>query len=182
MRNACCGKMLRMKTHQVYIGMGGNIGDTVTILNRSLEEMRALEEVVNFRCSNFYKTSPVGPVPQDDYVNAVCTFETTLTPTDLHQHLREIEKKLGKFPKPKDHPRVIDLDLLLHGMEVVNEPDLEVPHPKWDERLFVLIPMRELVDQLSFKDQAGRLIKLDLDDVIQNFDNVNDEKLEVIKG
>lgn len=175
-------KMFPMKTYQVYIGMGGNIGDTVSILKCSLNEMNALEGVSGLRCSNFYKTSPVGPVQQDDYVNAVCTFKTVLTPVELHQRLREIEQKLGKFSKPKDHPRVIDLDLLLHGMEVVNEKDLEVPHPKWNERLFVLVPMKELVDRLTFKDSSGEQVTLDLDDVIRHFDNVNNETLEIIKG
>lgn len=170
-----------MKTYQVYIGMGGNIGDTVPILNESLKEMKALDGVTEVRCSNYYRTSPVGPIEQDDYVNAVCTFKTTLSPKDLHRHLRNIEKNLGKFPKPKDHPRVIDLDLLLHGMETVKDEDLEVPHPKWDERLFVLIPMNELVNELTYADLEGNVRTIKLNEVIKNFDNVNNEQLEIIQ-
>lgn len=169
-----------MKTYQVYIGMGGNIGDTVPILNQSLHEIKALEGVTDLRCSHYYRTSPVGPDEQDDYVNAVCTFQTTYTPWELHRQLRVIEKKLGKFPKPKDHPRVIDLDLLLHGMEIVNDQDLEVPHPKWDERLFVLIPMKELVQELTYCDLDGSVHTINLEEVIKNFDNVHDEKLEIL--
>ena len=169
-----------MKTYKVYIGMGGNIGDTVPILNQSLKEMKALKGVSGLLSSNFYRTSPVGPVRQDDYINAVCTFETTLSPEELHCQLRIIEKNLGKLPKPKDHPRVIDLDLLLHGMEVVKEKDLVVPHPKWNERLFVLIPMRELVNQLTYKDFDGHICTINLEEIIEKFDNVNDEKLEIL--
>lgn len=170
-----------MKTHQVYIGMGGNIGDAVPILNESLKEIKALDAVSDLRCSHYYRTSPVGLIEQDDFVNAVCTFKTTLSPKDLYTHLRVIEKKLGKIPKPKDHPRVIDLDLLFHGMEMVKDKDLEVPHPKWDQRLFVLIPMKDLVNELTYVDLDGGVQTIQLDQLINNFDNINNEKLEIIK-
>ncbi|WP_041941899.1 2-amino-4-hydroxy-6-hydroxymethyldihydropteridine diphosphokinase [Waddlia chondrophila] len=166
---------------QAYVGMGGNIGDSIAILNQSLEEMRAIHEITNLRCSNFYKTSPVEAIPQADYVNAVCTFQTSLKPIELHKRLEEIERKMGKLPKPKNHPRVIDLDLLLHGLEVVDEKNLKIPHPKWNQRLFVLIPMRELVSRLAVKNKTGELMTVDLEKMIQHFDNVNNEQLEILR-
>jgi 2-amino-4-hydroxy-6-hydroxymethyldihydropteridine diphosphokinase len=171
-----------MKHHQVYIGMGGNIGDSVHILNLALKEISLLKHIRHLRCSHFYHTSPVSTIIQNDYVNAVCALETKLSPHELSTQLCAIETKLGKVPKPKDHPRILDLDILLYGNEIVREGDLEIPHPRWEERLFVLIPMKELVDVVVLSDPVGPggVRRIELDEVIRNFDNVHNEQLVIL--
>ena len=96
----------------------------------------------------FIARGPVSALPQADYINAVCCFKTCLPPLSLLYELQKIEKKLGKQPKSKQEPRVIDCDILFYGDEEVSLPELEIPHPRWRERLFVLQPLADLVDRL----------------------------------
>ncbi len=143
-----------MQTKKTFIGLGGNVGDTAAILNGALQDICALKGIGKGCCSRFYRTSPVSPIPQADYINAVCSFETTLSPRELLEALQKIEGKWGKVPKPKDAPRPLDLDILLYGNETVREADLQIPHPCWEERLFVLIPLNELIDEVAVGDRV----------------------------
>ena len=92
---------------------------------------------------------------QREYLNAVCRFETTLSPFELLDALEMIEKALGKRPKPKEAPRVIDLDLIFYGDCQINSPKLTVPHPRWNQRLFVLAPLAELTGMKSMPNTFG---------------------------
>ncbi len=166
-----------MKKERVYIGMGGNIGNSVQILNTALQQIQQIAGVDALFCSRFYRTSAVSSIPQGDFVNAVCTFQTLLSPKMLLRQLQKIETKLGKVDKDKEEPRVIDLDLLLHGSEVINDQELSVPHPKWKERLFVLVPLHELVDELE-DPLAG--VQVSLKNMLENFNNIHQETLSVI--
>jgi 2-amino-4-hydroxy-6-hydroxymethyldihydropteridine diphosphokinase len=78
------------------------------------------------------------------FVNAVCCFQTTLSPKQLLVELQKIEGDLGKGTKPKNASRFIDIDILFYGKEVYQDEKLEIPHPRWKERLFVLVPLAEL--------------------------------------
>jgi 2-amino-4-hydroxy-6-hydroxymethyldihydropteridine diphosphokinase len=93
--------------------------------------------------SSVYETDPVGP-PQADFLNAVCEVETSLEPHELYQTLKAIEQELGRKPGPRWGPRPIDLDLLLYGDEVIDEPELKVPHKELTNRAFVMIPLAEI--------------------------------------
>lgn len=167
-----------MDKEQIYIGMGGNIGDSVKILHAALKEIKKIPGIDQLRCSQFYRTSPVSAIPQVYYINAVCAFQTSLSPMILVKHLQEIEKKLGKVPKIKDAPRVIDLDLLFHGNQVIDEVKLTVPHPKWKERLFVLIPLSELVDELVDPKEGTQI---DLKEMLEKFNNTHQETLTAVE-
>lgn len=149
--------------NKVFVGLGGNIGDSVSILKQAVIAIAALNQVYDVEVSGFYQTSPVSQVPQGDYVNAVCTFATTLSALSLLAELQVIERRLGKMPKAKDQPRLIDLDILLFGTEVCDTDILQLPHPRWQERLFVLMPLRDLVSKV----QVGEKI-VDLDELIKN--------------
>jgi 2-amino-4-hydroxy-6-hydroxymethyldihydropteridine diphosphokinase len=140
---------------KVFVGLGGNMRDTVSILDRALDEINNLPNVCDLRCSSFYQTSPVGPIEQKDYVNAVCSFTTTLCLKETHKALRCIEKELGKTPKGKYHPRIIDLDLLFFGNVHCYDEELHVPHPSWNDRLFVLVPLEELVEEVFVPGGSG---------------------------
>lgn len=136
--------------NQAYVALGGNLGSPAATIEKALEQISALERVLNFRKSRLYETDPISSIPQNAYINAVCTFETEMTPEELLTKLQQIEKALGKKPKAKDAPRPIDLDLLFLGSETRNTADLQLPHPEWRNRLFVLRPLLDLTDEIIY--------------------------------
>jgi len=166
-----------MDLPEVYVGLGGNIGDSYFILRKALEKMVQLPGIQDLEVSRFYRTTPVSTIPQDLYVNAVCRFKTNLSIRQLFQNLQDIEKNLGKTIKLKEAPRVIDLDILFFGVEVCNDEDLQIPHPRWHERLFVLIPLADLTKTLLIPDvKHPKLVRLfDVSKYLQEFPNIHHE-------
>jgi 2-amino-4-hydroxy-6-hydroxymethyldihydropteridine diphosphokinase len=140
----------------VFIGLGSNLGDRAENLRTSLERLEALGRV---RASAVRETDPVGVLDQPKFLNAVAALETELAPRELLERLLEIERDLGRDRSREGRwgPRTIDLDLLLYGAEVIDEPGLTVPHPRLAERKFVLEPLYELDPELVLPD--GRRIK-----------------------
>ena len=157
---------------QVYVGLGGNVGDSEQYLNSALEEIEKIYGVNDLKCSSFYQTTPVGSSDQGLFINAVCGFNTSLTIKEIHCELRRIESKLGKVPKPKDHPRVIDLDLLFFGEDGFNDEELHVP-----DRLFVLVPLSDLVTEILVPEpkKGGVKRKINIQDLLETFLNKHDE-------
>lgn len=160
-----------MESIEVFVALGGNIGDPPVILRKALGLIENLPKVANLRISRFYTTTPVDVETQDDFTNAVCSFETTYTARELLLHLQEIEKRLGKIPKARNSSRMIDLDILFFGQEVCKDVDLEIPHPRWMERLFVLVPLADLT---LYPKLPGN-IELDLLRWIKEFPNIHKE-------
>ena len=135
------------------MGLGGNIGDRRLYLERALELLAAEPEVEVVAVSSFRETDPVGYTDQPPFLNAACAVETELGPRELLERLLAVERALGRERTgPRFGPRVIDLDLLLYGDEVVDEPGLEVPHPRLAERRFALEPLAELYPELRLPD------------------------------
>lgn len=129
-----------------YLGLGSNVGDRQATLTAAIARLRALPHSTLRAVSAVRDYPPVGGPPQGTYLNAAAALETTLDPHDLIAHLRQIEEALGrKRPDPiRWGPRTMDLDLLLYGDRVIQEPDLIVPHPFLHERRFVLEPLAEI--------------------------------------
>ena len=99
--------------------------------------------------SSLYLSAPFGAVQQDDFVNAVVALETAVPADILLACLKELERKQGRRPRAERWgPRVIDLDILLYGAEMLSQPDLEIPHPGIAARNFVLLPLREIAPEL----------------------------------
>lgn len=165
------------KIMNVYIGLGGNIGDTLSTILLALKKIEQLPKVYNLRASRIYRTTPVSNIPQDPYLNAVCCFQTTFSANELMQQLQLIEASIGKKPKAKNEPRIIDLDILLFGLEQHNNQDLIIPHPHWQERLFVLKPLSDLVTEIEVPDtySPGGIRIIDVQDLLANFPNNNNE-------
>jgi 2-amino-4-hydroxy-6-hydroxymethyldihydropteridine diphosphokinase len=159
---------------QAYVGLGGNIGDSVGVLNQALEEIGKIPGVWNLQCSDFYQTSPVGYLEQNDFVNAVCRFKTSLSIKELHKELRRIENSMGNVLRPKDHPRVLDLDLIFFGSESYDDGNLRVPHRAWEDRLFVLLPLANLTPVVNVP-KGGIASKIDLLKMIKTFPNKHQE-------
>lgn len=132
-----------------YIGLGGNEDDRREYLDQAVAALAATPGIVVTRRSSHYETKPVGgPEGQDDYLNAVVEVTTTLSPEELLERLQAIETAFGRVRTVKDGPRTIDLDLLLHGDSIREEPRLTLPHPRLHERLFVLEPLAEIAPGL----------------------------------
>jgi 2-amino-4-hydroxy-6-hydroxymethyldihydropteridine diphosphokinase len=133
-----------------YVGLGANLGDRDATLRRALELLAAEPGVELVAVSAVRETDPVGYADQPPFLNAVAAVETELPPRALLDRLLAIECALGRARTgPRFGPRTIDLDLLLHGDAVVDEPGLTLPHPRLHERRFALEPLAELDPHLE---------------------------------
>jgi 2-amino-4-hydroxy-6-hydroxymethyldihydropteridine diphosphokinase len=134
----------------VYIGLGANLGEREATIRRALELLSASSEVEIEAVSSLRETDPVGYEDQPKFLNGVAAVRTELGPRALLARLQDVERRLGRDRSgPRFGPRTIDLDLLLYGGETIDEPDLQVPHPRLIERHFVLEPLAELDDGLE---------------------------------
>lgn len=129
---------------KAYVGLGSNLGDREATIRAALEALAALPDTALLRASSLYDTEPVGETEQPDFLNAVAELDTGLAPHQLLWNLMLIEKRLGRVRATRWGPRTIDLDLLLAGDLVLDEPELQVPHPELTRRSFVLVPLVEL--------------------------------------
>jgi 2-amino-4-hydroxy-6-hydroxymethyldihydropteridine diphosphokinase len=133
---------------RVAIALGGNLGDRQTYLTQGIQALRASGALTHVLVSSFIETEPVGVAGQPPFLNGVMLAETYLEPRALLELLLETEHRFGRV-RPFDRaPRTLDLDLILYGDRIVNEPDLQVPHPRFRERRFVLEPLAELAPDL----------------------------------
>src|SRR5438093_3605234 len=132
-----------------YVGLGANLGDREAMLRSALEQLRAEPGVRVTAVSTFLDTAPVGVVDQPRFLNAAAAVETDLGARGLLVRLLGIERRLGRTREgTRFGPRTIDLDLLLYGDEQIDEPGLQIPHPRLQERLFALQPLAELDPEL----------------------------------
>lgn len=128
-----------------YIAVGSNLGDRLENLKQAHELLQREQNVSILRQSVLYETDPVGgPAGQGKFYNGVWELETTLVARELLVLLQKIEKMLGRERTVKNGPRTVDLDILFYGNEIIEEPGLQVPHPKLHERTFVLRPLADL--------------------------------------
>ena len=152
---------------EVFLGIGSNIGPSVAIVNKAIEKISNLPMVWDLECSPLYKTSPVSNLKQRDYINLVCKLKTNLKDPFLFlKHLQKIEKEMGKVPKPKNAPRILDIDILLYGDLYVSEENLEIPHPRMLERLFVLRPLYELQPEIIFPISSEEVDKINVERLV----------------
>ena len=130
---------------RVYVGLGANLGDREATIRGALELLGSGPDLAVQAVSTLRETAPVGYVEQPPFLNGAALLETDLSPRDVLDRLLAVERALGRTRDgPRWGPRTIDLDLLVHGAEVVDEPGLRVPHPRLAERRFVLEPLAEL--------------------------------------
>lgn len=140
----------------VYIGLGSNLGDSEDILRTAVDMLDSLPGTEVTQRSGLYRTAPVGGPEQPDFLNQVVELETSLSPQDLLREVAAIERGLGRRRVVRWGPRTVDLDILwYHGVSLADE-DLEVPHPRLEERRFVLEPLAELAPHLVLP--SGRTV------------------------
>ncbi len=136
---------MALGTVAAYVSLGSNLGHRSAHLVAAVTALRALPDVEIDAASRVYETDPVGPPPQEQYLNAALRVRTSRTPRRLLRALLEIERASGRRrAEERNGPRTLDLDLLLYGDRVIDEPGLQVPHPRLHERAFVLEPLCEI--------------------------------------
>ena len=140
----------------VYLGLGSNLGNRQDNLDKALDLL--LQRLRVDKISSVYETEPVGNVNQPRFLNLVCQAYTRLAPMELLSLAKGIESKLGRTFSKSNAPRPIDIDILFYGEQVMETPELIIPHPRLSERAFVLIPLAEIVPELVHP-VSGKTIK-----------------------
>jgi 2-amino-4-hydroxy-6-hydroxymethyldihydropteridine diphosphokinase len=148
----------------VYLSLGSNLGNRRDNLERALELIGQRLKIT--QKSSIYETDPEDYLDQPRFLNLVCHAYTLLEPQALLALVKGIEVKVGRTPSHHSGPRIIDIDILLYGDRRVNEPELEIPHPRLDKRAFVLVPLNQIAPELvhpvsgkSVKQLLGELEK-----------------------
>ncbi|MGR6837164.1 2-amino-4-hydroxy-6-hydroxymethyldihydropteridine diphosphokinase [Syntrophomonas erecta] len=142
---------------EVFISLGTNLGNKKDNLAQAVKYIAAIPGVNLASLSSLYETEPWGKTDQDVFLNQVVKIETDLSASKLLGMLNEIEIKMGRQRVEKWGPRIIDLDILLYGKEVINSEDLVIPHSRMRERLFVLVPLKEICADLIFPDDGTEI-------------------------
>lgn len=138
---------------RAYIGLGSNLADPQAQLARAVAALRNLPASRLTALSRFYRSRPMGPADQPDYLNAVAMLDTRLEAHELLDALQAIENDQGRVRGPlRWGPRTLDLDLLLFGADIIDTDRLKVPHPGIAERNFVLYPLAEIAPELVLPD------------------------------
>lgn len=140
------------KPIRCYIGLGSNLDTPKQHVLDAFEELARLEQCTMIARSSLYRSDPVGPQDQPDFINAVIALNTTLAPHALLDELQRLEQQHCRVRERHWGPRTLDLDLLLYGEQVINTERLTVPHAFMYERTFVLWPLAEIAPELGLPD------------------------------
>ena len=130
-----------------YLGFGTNLGDRKKNLAQAVNNLNDRPDFTVVRTSSIYETAPWGVTDQPNFFNLVAEINTFLSPQELLERVKKLEQDMGREDGPRFGPRLIDVDILLLGDLVVDEPDLQVPHASLHLRAFVLVPLGELTPE-----------------------------------
>lgn len=138
--------------HIAYIALGANLQQPQQQLDLALQRLDAHADLTLLACSPYYRSAPIGPQDQDDFINAVCRVATDLTPVQLLAQLQHIEHEQGRQRLRHWGPRSLDLDLLFYDDLIQQDAQLTLPHPRIAERAFVLYPLHDLLGDTALPD------------------------------
>jgi 2-amino-4-hydroxy-6-hydroxymethyldihydropteridine diphosphokinase len=130
-----------------FVALGSNLDDPERQVKTAIRELSELPQTRLLGASSLYRSAAVGYRDQPDFVNAVAAIATRLDPRDLLDNLLAIERRHQRVRSFRNAPRTLDLDLVLYGDRVIDEPGLAVPHPRMHERAFVIVPLAEIAPQ-----------------------------------
>jgi 2-amino-4-hydroxy-6-hydroxymethyldihydropteridine diphosphokinase len=140
----------------VYIGLGSNLQEPVQQVRRAIAALEHLPQTQRVRVSSLYRSPPMGPADQPDYINAVAMLETTLSAQELLRELQNIEARQGRVRGAvRWGARTLDLDILLYGQQTINTEQLTIPHAGLHQRPFVLYPLQEIAPTLTIPGRGG---------------------------
>ena len=144
---------MQLERQRVYIALGSNLASPLEQVNAAVQPLGEIPYSRIIAVSSFYRTPPLGPQDQPDYLNAAVALETTLEPEELLNHTQRIELQQGRVRKAaRWGPRTLDLDIMLFGNDVINTERLTVPHYDMKNRGFMLWPLFEIAPDLTFPD------------------------------
>lgn len=133
-----------------YIGLGSNLSEPIKQVNNAIKAIEKIEQSQVITVSSLYLSKPMGPQDQDDYINAVLALQTSLSATELLDSLQTIENDAGRIRKKNRwSARILDLDIILFGDQIINSERLTIPHYGMTEREFVLLPLAEIAPLLQ---------------------------------
>jgi 2-amino-4-hydroxy-6-hydroxymethyldihydropteridine diphosphokinase len=139
----------------VYIGLGSNLAEPILQVGQAVAQLANLAQVELLVVSSLYRSSPMGPAEQPDYINAVAKLATSLPAEVLLDALQHLELQAGRIRKSERWgARVLDLDVLLYGDQIISTKRLTVPHYGMQQREFVLLPLAEIAPELVLPDGA----------------------------
>lgn len=128
------------------LSLGSNMGDRKKTLDDAIEVIRSNEAVSDLKCASFYETEPVGYLDQPWFLNTCVSIETTMEPLELLDYVQGIEQDFHRERTIRWGPRTLDIDIITYGDITMNTKRLTLPHPRYKERAFVLVPMSELTE------------------------------------
>ncbi|APF37383.1 2-amino-4-hydroxy-6-hydroxymethyldihydropteridine diphosphokinase [Chelatococcus daeguensis] len=141
---------------EAILGLGSNIGDLRVQIDCAVAALHATPGVRVIRHSAYYRTAPWGETNQPSFLNICIAIETTLDPRTLLETALRIEQEAGRVRRERWGPRIIDIDILFYGDEVIDEPHLHVPHPYIGERAFVLAPLVDIAPERMIGSRSVR--------------------------
>ena len=131
-----------------YLGFGTNLGDRKKNLDRAIISLDSRPDLTILRTSGIYETEPWGMTDQPNFLNMVAEIATSISVAELLERVKKLEQDMGREDGPRFGPRLIDVDILMLEDQVVNQPDLQIPHASLHLRAFVLVPLTELAPDL----------------------------------
>lgn len=134
---------------EATLGLGGNVGDVVAAFGQALSSLAAHPQVALLCLSSVYRTPPWGKLDQPDFMNMAALVETSLPPQELLALCLDLERQSGRERRERWGPRTLDIDILTYGSGTIDEPGLQVPHPRLAERAFVLAPLAEIAPAIT---------------------------------
>lgn len=153
-----------------YIGIGSNLDNPIEQVKTAIKELQQLSQSEFLSASSLYLNPPMGPQDQPDFVNAVATINTKLSPLELLKELKALEQKHNRVIIKHWGPRTLDLDFLLYGNDIITLPELTIPHPGMEQRAFVLYPLAEIAPDLKLP--SGVLLQVLLKQVPSNLTKI----------
>ena len=129
---------------QAYLGLGSNIGDRKQLLLTAIDLIGNIKGIKVTKQSSIYETAPIGYTDQPNFLNLCLEIETELSPQQLLKHCLDIEQQLHRVREIRWGPRTLDIDILLYSDNIIETDNLSVPHPRMQERAFVLIPLNDI--------------------------------------
>ncbi len=156
----------------IFLSIGTNLNDRSENIRRALEKIKEFAKII--KLSSIYETEPVGYKDQGYFLNCVVKISTSLSPTELMIKAKEIEHQMGRSlqKRIKNGPRIIDIDILLYNDIKIKEKNLVLPHPKMHERNFVLIPLKEIEENIIHPE-----LKTNIKTLSENINNTETVKL-----
>ncbi|CAN7575035.1 2-amino-4-hydroxy-6-hydroxymethyldihydropteridinediphosphokinase [Bosea sp. LjRoot9] len=163
---------------EVALGLGGNLGDPVAAFAAALKALAAHPKIRLGTISSVYRTPPWGRLDQPEFLNMAALIETSLPATELLALVLDIEKRQGRERLERWGPRTLDIDILSYGDDEIDQPGLQVPHPRLAERAFALAPLAEIAPMLAIGGRTAAKLRDELADPTVRRDAEATERLK----